>query len=155
MLRLAKSPQQYVTGMPALSVPVDEDLADWHQAAAFSGRKPLPIAGITHPATDHLWGDAGVTNRAQYLRDVGLLNDETREVFVASPARAIADLLFSLIQKRQDPSIICIEHIPLSDASLTELTDLVQKYLEQDQSPTLREWTQKNPAVAQRLTHLV
>ena len=52
----ATTREHYITGLPALSVPFDGILADWRIGSALSGKKALPIAGVTMPSTEHLWG---------------------------------------------------------------------------------------------------
>ena len=146
------SREHYITGMPALSVPTADELADWHLSAAFSGRKALPIAGVNHPSTEHLWGLVGVEERSAFLRGVGFINDDHGPVFMAVPARAIADLLFGVLARKQDPHFLCIDHIHLSDHSLTLLASLVQLFLEQAPSPELRRWIEENPVLGQCMT---
>ena len=68
------TPQRYVTGQPALSVPVDAELSDWHLCSSWSDAvTPIPIAGDTYPSTAHLWGSTGVIEQSAYLIAAGVV----------------------------------------------------------------------------------
>jgi hypothetical protein len=99
--------ERSITGIKALSVPCDGILSDWHFSTAFSGVKPLSIAGMTLASTEYLWGLAGVDDRSDYFRSAS--GEETGAVYVASPPRAIADLLHHLLSRGEDPEIPCVD----------------------------------------------
>lgn len=144
--------EHYITGMPALSVRIDDELADWHLGEAFSGKKPLPIAGVNAPCTEHLWGLTGVDDRSEVLRLAGIIDSSHGPVFIASPARAIADMLYGVIARDADPSFIIINQIPLSEASLLMLTGFVQCMHDRIPSPRLTAWLERNTSITQRFS---
>lgn len=143
---------RYITGEPALSVRADDDdLVDWHLGEAFSGKKPLCIAGVTAPSTEHLWGLEGVHDRSEVLRLAGLINASHGPVYVASPSRAIADMLYGLIGRGRDPTYFRLDQITLSEAKLQILAGFVQRMQDLTPSQVLATWIEQNSAMRQRL----
>lgn len=145
----ATARERYITGLPALSVPFDGILADWRISSALSGKKALPIAGVTMPSTEHLWGLREIEDQGDYIRGIGM--NVVGPVYVASPARAIADLLYKLLSHRQDPAFVCVDHIHMSDAQKMSLSEMIRILADRMPSPELRAWMERQSTL-QHLT---
>lgn len=144
------SPQRYVTGQPALSVPVDEELSDWHLCSAWSEEvTPIPIAGDTFPATEHLWGTLGVIEQSAHLIAMGIV--ATGPVYVASPARAVADMLYAILAAKQDPSFLDTDRTPLSAASRQQLVAMIRMLRDTEPSAALSRWIDRQPMLSHAL----
>jgi hypothetical protein len=142
--------QRYVTGEPALSVPADGVLSDWRLSTAFAAvAKPLPIAGATWPSTQHLWGSVGVADQSPYLISAGIAS--AGPIYVASPARAIADMVWCALSMGGDPACIQVDQIPLSAGMRAQLVQLMRIWLESAPSAALVRWIEDQ----QDLVHLV
>jgi hypothetical protein len=111
--------ERSITGIPALSVPCDGMLKDWHFSTAFSGKKPLPIAGVARASTEYVWLIEDVDDPSDYFRSAS--GEVTGAVYVASPPRAIADLLQHLLSRGEDREFLCVDQIPMSDRSMLRL----------------------------------
>jgi hypothetical protein len=142
--------QCYVTGEPALSVPADGILSDWRLSTAFqSAKKPIPIAGSTWPSTQHLWGSLGISDQSPYLIGAGIASNGP--IFVASPARAIADMVWYALFNGGDPACIQVDQIPLSADMRGQLVQFMRVWLERAPSAALVQWIEGQPG----LVHLV
>ena len=145
----ATARERYITGLSALSVPFDGILADWRFGSALSGKKDLSITGATMPSTAHLWGLHEIEDQGDYFRGAGI--NVVGPVYVAPPARAIADLLYKLLSHRQDPACICVDHIHMSDAQKKRLSEMIRILADRMPSPELRAWMERQPTL-QHLT---
>jgi hypothetical protein len=142
------TPQRYVTGQPALSVPVDAELSDWHLCSSWSDAvTPIPIAGDTYPSTAHLWGSTGVIEQSAYLIAAGVVTEGP--VYVASPARALADMLYAVLAAQLDPSFLDADRTAMSPASHQQLVTLIRMLRECEPSAALQRWIDRQP----RLVH--
>ena len=137
----------YITGLSALSVPYDGKLADWRLGSAFSGRKPLPITGVNMPSTKHLWGVSDTNDYAHYFTRVGL--PVIGPLYIATPARAVADLLYKLIHHNQDPTFLYVDQIPMTEDLYARLGAMMQVLMDQMPTPRLRQWIQHQPRLTQ------
>ena len=90
------SPETYLSGMTALSIPDEGRMGgDWHFAAALGGpRARLQSAGTKGNLTNTnaIFGHQWVYDKAQILRERGV-EMEGEQAFCASHSRAVADLL--------------------------------------------------------------
>lgn len=141
----ATTREQYITGMAALSVPFDGILSDWHFCTAFlSGKKPIPIAGRTMPSTSHLWGSDQIEEQSAYFREAGLPIEG--HVWVASPARAVADLLFkNCVMTNGDLSYLCVADISMSEARMRALSVMAHSLMASNPTANLQQWIRRQP----------
>lgn len=145
------TPDQYITGMAALSVPFDGILSDWHFCTAFlSGKKPIPIAGRTMPSTSHLWGRDQIEDQSAYFIGAGLPIEG--HVWVASPARAVADLLYkNNAVTNGDLSYLCVADIPMSETRIRSLATMAQLLMDRYPTMKLQKWIEHQPLLV--MTH--
>jgi hypothetical protein len=144
------SPQRYVTGQPALSVPVDGELADWHLYSAWSQAvTPIPIAGETFPATEHLWGTSGVIEQSAFLIAAGIVT--AGPVYVASPARAVVDMVYAVLAATQNPSFLDTDRMSLSEPSRQQLVAMIGILKDREPSAQLHRWIDRQPMLSHSL----
>ncbi|NCU29195.1 hypothetical protein EOM60_01120 [Candidatus Saccharibacteria bacterium] len=96
------TPRRYITGIYALNVPDDEEVADWHtgifwRPVGIDGRQTevtLGGEGSKHN-TNPIYRQYGVRDAKDQLIRIGLsLPEDAKKVYVADHARAILDMLF-------------------------------------------------------------
>lgn len=144
------SPQRYVTGQPALCVPVDGELSDWHLHSAWSEEvTPIPIAGESFPATVHLWGTMGVIEQSAFLIASGIVTQGP--VYVASPARALADMVYAVVAATQDPSFLNTDRTAMSAASRQQLVAMIRVLRDREPSAVLSHWIDWQPLLSREL----
>jgi hypothetical protein len=135
-------------------VPVDEEMSDWHLTSAWSEiSKPVPIAGETFPSTEHLWGTQGVVDQTAYLLGAGIIRQGP--VFVASPARAIADMVYFLVTTHRDPQCINVDQTPMTDSSRHHLVEMLRIFLERQPSDSLQGWIDGQPELSRLMAQPV
>ncbi|MCP5170205.1 MAG: hypothetical protein H6999_10680 [Hahellaceae bacterium] len=91
----------YLTGKAALNIPSKKGTGDWHFQEIFRGGKghrpgPFPLAGLELLSTSHIFGKKGIVERSAVLKKMGV--DVDKPVYVASHARAMADMVFSALK---------------------------------------------------------
>lgn len=133
------SRHRYVTGQPALSVPVDEEMSDWHLCSEWDETtQPVPIAGEAFPSTEHLWDTQGVHDQTEFLIGSGIIDHGP--VFVASPARAMLDMLYAVLARQWNPTFINVDQTNMTDASRNHLVAMLRILVEREPSTALQNW---------------
>ncbi len=109
------SPQHYLTGMTALNIPCpDEGYGDWHFYEAFFGRGDIQpkvfVAGEdTELNTLPLFGDFGIHECGEILREKGVPLPANEKVFAAGHYRAVLDMLYRCLSQEHYPYHIDID----------------------------------------------
>lgn len=141
------SQHRYVTGQPALSVPVDEEMSDWHLCSEWDETKqPVPISGETFPSTEHLWGTQGVHDQTGFLTQFGII--DRGPVFVASPARAMLDMVYAVLSRQGNPAFVNVDQTNLTDASRNHLVSMLRIFVEREPSVALQRWIDRQPELS-------
>ncbi len=141
------SPETYISGMAALSIP-DEGRAggDWHFVATFCHESgPIQSAGQkgTLINTNQFLGQRMVVDKAAILRKRGIEIPNT-PVFCALHPRAVADLLYRSLSKDIFPAHVILEggifEEEIEFSELDALLNLIAPQLNAFQNENLRRW---------------
>ena len=119
------SPEHYITGIPALSIPDEEDrdrVYDWHLTSHFSGGNPFSIVGKNFANSVFYLGTKGVRDASKYLHET-VLKGPVRPIFVARPSRAIVDMLFNGVTDELDTKRIDPNALDLSSKARKEIDE--------------------------------
>jgi hypothetical protein len=102
------SPERYLTGTSALSIPTDEgDVADWHFDAAFLRQgTPFRVAGVNFPSTEKILGQEGSRECSAVLRKRSVLIPEGKQFYAATYAKAILDLVLTMTGEHKQASFL-------------------------------------------------
>lgn len=132
------TPDTYLTGTAALSIPTEEgDVADWHFDAAFlrEGTR-FRVAGANFPSTSNLLGRFGIRECADVLRARAVPLPADKPFYAATYPRAVLDLLLTTTADHKQPAFLqasdILEEGDLQlvldqlDAVRTRITDRVQ-----------------------------
>ena len=141
------SPETYVSGMTALSIPDEGRLGgDWHFVAALCHpNSRLQSAGVlgTLTNTNLFLGNAMVVDKAEILRHRGIDPSGTR-VFCALHPRAVVDLLYHSLSKDAYPGHVLLDggvfEEEIEFAMMEELMKLMVPHLSASQRKNLSRW---------------
>ena len=102
------SPEHYLTGTAALSIPTDDgEVADWHFDAAFlrAGTR-FRVSGVNFPSTQRHLGSEGVRECSSVLRQRAVPLPEGTAFYAASHARAVLDLVLATTAEHKRPCFL-------------------------------------------------
>jgi hypothetical protein len=135
------TPDTYLTGTAALSIPTEEgDVADWHFDAAFlrEGTR-FRVAGANFPSTSNLLGRFGIRECADVLRARAVPLPTNQHFYAATYPRAVLDLLLTTTAEHKEPAFLqasdMLEEGDLQlvldqlDTVRTRITDRIQQTL--------------------------
>ena len=119
----ATSPEHYLTGTSAMTIPSRDTLfVDWHFTDTFlAGKARFRIAGINFPDTSGLLGDLGVHECGGTLRQHGVALPPDRPFYAANRDRAVLDLIVGNLQKARRPDHLRLEDYCENDADAQQL----------------------------------
>jgi hypothetical protein len=138
--------EHYITGRAALNVPdADGSFADWHFSETFlSGRGKIRVAGKNAPATTDLLGSYGIRECSDVLRRFGAGVQLGEKIYVASPIRALLDMVLASLAKHRMPEHVRIDDMLDSAADQEEFWSQVQalklKLAGKDTLSLLNQW---------------
>ncbi|HRJ74268.1 MAG TPA: hypothetical protein PLS03_18725, partial [Terrimicrobiaceae bacterium] len=144
---LYASPETYISGMMALSIPDEGRIGgDWHFAAALCRKGSLvQSAGSmgTLTNTNAIFGDRLVENKSGILEQRGI-NVAGSNVYCALHPRAIADLLHHSLKQNIFPAHVSLDGGIFEEEIEFELLDSLMKemipHLSQSQLERLLRW---------------
>ena len=102
------TPEKYLTGTAALSIPTEEgNVADWHFDAAFlrEGTR-FRVAGANFPSTSDLLGRFGIRECADVLRARAVPLPTNQPFYAATYPRAVLDLLLTTTAEHKQPAFL-------------------------------------------------
>jgi hypothetical protein len=141
--------KHYITGMTALNIPDPESTGgDWHFQEAFYGRGTLPpkifLAGEGEEwNTNKVLADFGIHECSKVLRRLGLDIPANQLVYAANYLRAIIDMLYRCIKRKDYPYHLTIDewlHSHNEKAQLITIIQGLQPYLEIDEWQIVQHW---------------
>ena len=135
------TPDTYLTGTTALSIPTEEgDVADWHFDAAFlrEGTR-FRVAGANFPSTSNLLGRFGIRECANVLRARAVPLPTHQPVYAATYARAVLDLLLTTTAEHKQPAFLQASDILEEDdlQSVLDQLDTVRDRIEDSKQLSL------------------
>ncbi len=102
------TPDRYLAGTAALSVPTEEgDVADWHFDAAFlrEGTR-FRVAGANFPSTSNLLGRFGIRECSDVLRARAVPLPADKPFYAATYPRAVLHLLLTTTADHKQPAFL-------------------------------------------------
>lgn len=146
------TPLRYLTGKTALNIPAPEGTTgDWHFFESFFGRGSIRpkffVAGEGYfPDTQTIFGDYGIYDCSDLLREKGIYIEDNEKVYSANHKRAVLDLLYSSLEKDEYPYHIDIDDWIDIDSEKQELIEHIKKlnqFLQKEASAKLQLWLSK------------
>ncbi len=142
------SPETYISGMTALSIPDAGRLGgDWHFIAALchpDSRIQSAGVGGNLENTNRFFGNRMLADKADILRGRGVPLEKVASVYCANHPRAIADLLFHSVKKGLFPAHVTLNGGIFEDAHefsmLDELMKLMSPNLDTEELEILLRW---------------
>ena len=121
------TPDTYLTGMAALSIPTEEgDVADWHFDAAFLREGThFRVAGANFPSTSNLFGRFGIRECADVLRARAVPLPIDQPFYAATYPRAVLDLLLTTTAEHKQPAFLQASDI-LEEGDLQSVLDQLE-----------------------------
>ena len=121
------TPDTYLTGTAALSIPTEEgDVADWHFDAAFlrEGTR-FRVAGVNFPSTSNLLSRFGIRECANVLRARAVPLPVHQPFYAATYPRAVLDLLLTTTAEHKQPAFLQASEI-LEEGDLQSVLDQLE-----------------------------
>ena len=143
------TPICYLTGMTALNIPAPEGTTgDWHFEESFFGRNGIKpkifVAGKNAALNTHpIWGALGIYDCSRILRAKGIAIAAEERVYAANHCRAVLDMLYNAIKRKEYPHHIIVDDwldIDSERKCLFENISALIHCLKEDEKIILRSW---------------
>jgi hypothetical protein len=148
---LKTTPTSYLTGMTALNIPAPEGTTgDWHFEESFWGRGDIQpkifVAGEGRALnTNHIWETLGIYECSSILRSKGIAIAADEKVYTANHCRAVLDMLYNAINRKEYPHHIIIDDWLDVDAErkcLFKNIPMLNSFLKEDEKIILNSWVE-------------
>ncbi len=145
------TPTCYLTGMTALNIPAPEGTTgDWHFEESFFGRGNIRpkffVAGEGRALNSNpIWGALGIYDCSSILRAKGIAIAAEERVYAANHCRALLDMLYNAIKRKEYPHHISIDDWLDIDAErkrLLENIPTLNSFLKQEEKIILTSWVE-------------
>ena len=144
---------RYIGGMAALNLPTGEWTGHWHREQTFfQPRRKLSRSFISGAGcstdTTALLGHEGIVDCTQLVDALRIAHQGSR-VFVATHARAVADLVLGALQRGESPDFVDLDDYmprPEHKRAVFKFLDLAAPKLDDDIRQQLLAWQIKHPA---------
>ena len=145
------TPTCYLTGMTALNIPAPEGTTgDWHFEESFLGRGNIRpkifVAGEGRALnTNPILGALGVYDCSSILRAKGIVIAAEERIYAANHCRAVLDMLYNAIQRKEYPHHITVDDWLDIDAvrkRLFENIPTLNSFLKEEEKIILTSWVE-------------
>ncbi len=127
---------KYITGMGALNI----SGADWHLSGVISADN-WSVSGVDYTDTQYLFGLSGLYDCTKFFNSIG---KNIESVKCASPARAIADMLYqNIFVLKHYPDHIIFKDYLLGDKDIEEFVkylNIMIKHADKKETDMLLRW---------------
>jgi hypothetical protein len=139
----------YLTGMTALNIPAPEGTTgDWHFEESFLGRGNIApkffVAGEGSALnTNPIWGVLGIYECGSILHAKGIAIASDEKVYAANHCRAVLDMLYNAIKRKEYPSHIIIDDwldVDSEQKRFFETVRVLNDFLKEDEKIILNSW---------------
>ncbi|MBL1321975.1 MAG: hypothetical protein COA63_013100 [Methylophaga sp.] len=143
------SQENYLTGITALNIPIDECTGDWHFSACFvvrgDAKPPQQRAGIELLSTSKWLGRKGIYDCYSVLVEHGL-KEKVRHIYAADHYRAIADMVYYKVKNGRsiNRTISLNDWLPEPHEKerLYQMIDLLKPAMNNEEWGIIEKWKQ-------------